>query len=79
MSVLMPEKVTFPPGPGNIPSVSPDGKMIAITALADGKTQIWVRDLDSLAATLAGGNGRHGPVALPRAHFLPRPGYSPTM
>jgi serine/threonine protein kinase len=49
LSLLPPEK----PVTGNlatVPAVSPDGKSIAFTASADGKSQIWIRDLDSLTA-----------------------------
>jgi serine/threonine protein kinase len=45
-SALPPEKGAFS-GP---PAVSPDGKRVTFAATVGQKTQLWVRDLDSLAA-----------------------------
>jgi Tol biopolymer transport system component/tRNA A-37 threonylcarbamoyl transferase component Bud32 len=57
MSVLLPDKA-LPVGPAVVPAVSPDGKSIAFGATVGGKRQLWVRDLDSLAAhPLAGTEG----------------------
>src|SRR5262249_54309014 len=49
-SVVPPEKSSF----GQI-AVSPDGRHLAFTALAGGKTQIWVRPLDATEAKLLPG------------------------
>lgn len=35
--------------------ISPDGRRIAFTAISDGKTQLWVRELDSVAAKVLPG------------------------
>jgi eukaryotic-like serine/threonine-protein kinase len=49
VSLLPPTKATWG-DPGTRPAVSPDGKSVAFTAETDGKSQVWLRDLDSLAA-----------------------------
>jgi serine/threonine protein kinase len=46
-SVQPPPNARFLPTP---PSVSPDGRKIAVGVVSEGKTEIWIRDLDSLAA-----------------------------
>jgi len=49
----------------------PDGKSIAFAALINDKTQIWVRDLDSLTARpLAGTEDGHSPFWSPDSRFL---------
>ncbi len=45
LSVLPPEKATF-----GSSAISPDGRRLAFAATAEGKTLLWVRPLDSLAA-----------------------------
>jgi serine/threonine protein kinase len=54
MNVLSPEK-----SPLNdvysIPAVSPDGLRLAFVATTEGKEELWVRDLDSLAARVLPG------------------------
>ncbi len=53
-------------------AVSPDGRQIAIIATgADGKSQIWVRSLDTLAAqALAGTEGAFQPFWSPDSRFI---------
>ena len=55
-----PEKTNFT----NQPVISPDGKMVAFTAVgADGRSLLWVRSLDALAArSLPGTEGAQSPV-----------------
>jgi len=46
--VLPPEKASFV---GNsLPAVSPDGRHLAFAPGIDRKTQLWIRDLNALAA-----------------------------
>ncbi len=47
-SVLPPEKAAFVGS--SLPALSPDGRRLAFAASTEGKTQLWVRDLDSLSA-----------------------------
>jgi serine/threonine protein kinase len=57
-SIEPPEKTSFGPTP---PALSPDGRKLVFSAQsADGKTQLWVRPLDSLTAQPLAGtdNGR---------------------
>jgi Tol biopolymer transport system component len=69
VSVLLPEKATF--AQDSFPAVSPDGRRLAFAATADGKTSLWVRDLDSLASRpLAGTEGANGPFWSPDSRFL---------
>jgi serine/threonine protein kinase len=52
-SIQPPENATFSPayGVSPLPAVSPDGQRITFAAhIHDGKTQLWVRQLDSLNA-----------------------------
>jgi Tol biopolymer transport system component len=49
LSLLPPEKAVTV-NLANVPAVSPDGKIIAFTVSVEGKSQIWIRDLDSLTA-----------------------------
>ena len=53
-------------------AVSPDGHRIAIVAMgADGKSQLWVRSLDTLAAqALAGTEGAFQPFWSPDSRFI---------
>src|SRR5262249_25413028 len=46
-SVQPPPNTRFAPLP---PSVSPDGRKIALGVVSEGKNEIWIRDLDSLTA-----------------------------
>jgi eukaryotic-like serine/threonine-protein kinase len=66
MSVLPPEKAT-----SSVRAVSPDGKSIAFRAILDGKDQIWVRDLNTLAARpLPGTEGGLGPFWSPDGRWI---------
>jgi Tol biopolymer transport system component len=49
LSLLPPEKAVTV-NLANVPVVSPDGNVIAFTVSVEGKSQIWIRDLDSLTA-----------------------------
>ena len=67
LSLLPPEKAVFF-GP---PAVSPDGRHVAFAATAGDKTQLWVRDLDSLAARpLPGTEGAINPFWSPDNRFI---------
>ena len=48
VSVLPPEKTTFVAS--SLPALSPDGRRMVFAASSEGKTQLWVRNLDSLQA-----------------------------
>jgi serine/threonine protein kinase/Tol biopolymer transport system component len=67
LSLLPPEKTTFRDF-----AVSPDGRQLAFVATdASGKTQLWVRPLDSLAAQpLAGTEGADQPFWSPDSRFV---------
>ena len=69
MSMLPPEKAVFE---GNsLPAVSPDGRRLAFVATLDGKDQLWVRDLDSLAArALTGTDGASEPFWSPDSRSI---------
>jgi Tol biopolymer transport system component len=70
LSLLPPEKAVAQ-DLGLAPSVSPDGKSIAFAASVDGKTQILIRDLDSLIARpLAGTEDAGAPFWSPDSHWI---------
>jgi serine/threonine protein kinase len=53
------------------PTISPDGRRLAFVATAEGKTLLWVRALDSLAAQpLAGTEGAAAPFWSPDSRFI---------
>jgi serine/threonine protein kinase/Tol biopolymer transport system component len=53
------------------PTISPDGRRLAFVATAAGKTLLWVRPLDSLAAqSLAGTEDAEAPFWSPDSRFL---------
>jgi serine/threonine protein kinase len=56
LSMLLPEKATM----HSIVALSPDGRRLAFAAELDGKSELWVRDLDSLAARPLPGTGGCG-------------------
>ena len=69
MSVLRPDKATFKAT--SLPAVSPDGRRLAFVATTDGKDQLWVRDLDSLAArALTGTDGADDPFWSPDSRLI---------
>src|SRR5262245_17480576 len=60
-------KLSFPlpketPEPGRAPStaVSPDGRRVAVTGVVDGKSELWVRDLDNPAPRILVADGAQG-------------------
>jgi len=56
---------------GDTLAVSPDGKLLAFTAVSDGRVRIWVRPLDSLSARpLAGTENALFPFWSPDSRFL---------
>jgi eukaryotic-like serine/threonine-protein kinase len=69
VSVLPPEKATL--NNASLPAVSPDGRHLAFVAATDGKDQLWVRDLDSLAArALTGADGAVDPFWSPDSRSI---------
>ncbi len=65
--VQPPEKATYV----EYPSISPDGRRLAFVATVDGKTQLWVRPIDSLTAhALAGTEDAGFPFWSPDNRFL---------
>jgi Tol biopolymer transport system component/predicted Ser/Thr protein kinase len=69
MSVLPPDKATFKAA--SLPAVSPDGRRLAFVATTEGKDQLWVRDLDSLAArALTGTDGADDPFWSPDSRSI---------
>jgi len=62
-----PDKATFV----EFPAISPDGRRLAFVATVEGKTLLWVRPLDSLAAQpLAGTEDASYPFWSPDSRFL---------
>ena len=69
ISVLPPDKATILGG--SLPAVSPDGRHLAFAATSDGKTELWVRDLDSLTArALTGTEGAYDPFWSPDSRSI---------
>jgi Tol biopolymer transport system component len=67
LSLLPPEKAEF----SDPPAVSPDGRRVTFAATVGQKAQLWVRDLDSLAARpLAGTEGAYNPFWSPDNRFI---------
>jgi serine/threonine protein kinase len=48
VSVTPPDQSAFVGS--SLPAISPDGKKLAFSAIQDGKTTLWVRDLESISA-----------------------------
>jgi Tol biopolymer transport system component len=69
-SVLPPEKAVFN-GAFSIPEISPDGRKLAVTLTIAGKSQLWLRDLDSLSGrALAGTEGAALAFWSPDSQFI---------
>jgi Tol biopolymer transport system component len=69
MFVPPPEKAAFKAL--SLPAVSPDGRRLAFVATLDGKDQLWVRELDSLAArALTGTDGADEPFWSPDSRTI---------
>ena len=50
-AVPAPERTTIgSTAPHNVPAISPDGRRLAFTAVSEGRSMLWVRQLDSLTA-----------------------------
>ncbi|HEV3214326.1 MAG TPA: protein kinase [Vicinamibacterales bacterium] len=65
--VLPPDKATA----ADYPTISPDGLRLAFVATVEGKTLLWIRPLDSLAArSLAGTEDATSPFWSPDSRFL---------
>ena len=63
-SVLAPEKTTFVAS--SLPAISSDGRKLAFASSAERRGQLWVRELDSLAANaVAGTEGANDPFWSP--------------
>ena len=70
MTVLSPEKSPLN-DQFSIPAVSPDGLRLAFVATTEGKEELWVRDLDSLAArALPGTAGAQYPFWSPDSRAI---------
>jgi Tol biopolymer transport system component/predicted Ser/Thr protein kinase len=68
--VLPPENGMFYRG-STLPALSPDGRRLAFVATVENKTQIWVRNLDSLAfRTLPGTDDARHPFWSPDGRFI---------
>ena len=71
--IALPEKTSFGTQPVGMPlALSPDGRHLAFAAKEpDGPTQLWIRDLDSLAARpLPGTDGATSPFWSPDSRAL---------
>jgi serine/threonine protein kinase/Tol biopolymer transport system component len=65
--VAPPDKATA----ADYPTISPDGRRLAFVATVEGKTLLWIRPLDSLAAqSLAGTEDATSPFWSPDSRFL---------
>jgi serine/threonine protein kinase len=63
-SILPPDKATFVAT--SLPALSPDGKRLAFAATLDGKTQLWIRELDSVQpVAMAGTENAYDPFWSP--------------
>ena len=68
-SILPPEKTEL--ARNGLPALSPDGRKLAIQLTAEGKTLLWVRDLDSLdARALTGTDGASNPFWSPDSQSI---------
>ena len=56
---------------GTPPSISPDGRRLAFVATLDGKTQLWIRSIESATAQpLVGTDGADFPFWSPDSRFI---------
>jgi Tol biopolymer transport system component len=73
-SIAPPDKTTIEftsPVLTSLPAISPDGRRLVFAATRDGKNQLWLRDLDSLAARmLEGSDGASNPFWSPDSRFV---------
>jgi eukaryotic-like serine/threonine-protein kinase len=53
-------KETYEPGRPPSTAVSPDGRRVAVTGVVDGKSELWVRDLDNSAPQTLAADGVSG-------------------
>jgi Tol biopolymer transport system component len=66
--VILPDKVTLTGAP---PAISPDGRRLVFVASLAGKTQLWIRPIDSTAAQpLAGTDGADYPFWSPDSRSI---------
>jgi Tol biopolymer transport system component len=66
--VILPDKVTQMGAP---PAISPDGRRLAFVANLAGRTQVWIRSLDSaVAQPLTGTDGADYPFWSPDSRFI---------
>jgi serine/threonine protein kinase len=68
-SILSPDGSAFVSTSG--PAISPDGLKLAFAAIRDGRTLLWIRDLDSLAArSITGTDGASNPFWSPDSQSI---------
>jgi eukaryotic-like serine/threonine-protein kinase len=53
-------KETYEPGRPPSTAVSPDGRRVAVVGVVDGKSELWVRDLDNLTPKVLAADGVSG-------------------
>ena len=69
--ISLPDKTTPGNNPYSAPQISPDGRRLAFTASSDGKVQLWVRSLDSIAArALPDTDGAYFPFWSPDSRYI---------
>jgi eukaryotic-like serine/threonine-protein kinase len=69
LTVPPPEKASF--SAISLPAISPDGRHLAFAAGSEGKPQLWIRDLDTLAARpLPDTDGAVDPFWSPDSRFV---------
>jgi len=70
MTLQTPEKAQINSA-GTIPMISPDGRHVAFAATVEGKTGLWIRDLDALGARqLPGTDGAGYPFWSPDSRWV---------
>ena len=69
--ISLPDKTTPGSNPYSAPQISPDGRRLAFAASSDGKAQLWVRSLDSIAArALPDTDGAYFPFWSPDSRYI---------